>query len=54
MDAKYRSRKFGVTILCIGIASVMGYHGVLTQELSNVLLAAMASYNLANAWAAPK
>ena len=50
MEIKYRSRKFIVTMICIAIATMMAMIGKLTMELSNVLLAAMASYNLVNGW----
>ncbi len=52
MQDKYRSRKFIITCGCTVAAIAMAYFGKLDASLSNVLLAAMASYNMANAWSA--
>lgn len=50
VENKYRSRKFLVTVGGTILAVVMAYFGKLSPELSNVILAAMASYNISNAW----
>jgi hydroxyethylthiazole kinase-like sugar kinase family protein len=47
---KYGSRKFIVTGCGMLGAVVCAYFGILTPELANVLLAGIASYNVANAW----
>mgnify|MGYP001822689937 CR=1 FL=1 len=49
-QAKYRSRKFIVTVGGMGLAAVMVYFGSLTPEMSNIILAAIGSYNIANAF----
>lgn len=54
MEEKYRSRKFMVTVGGMAVAAVMVYLDKLTPELSNVILACISSYNLANAWAGGK
>ena len=50
-ENKYRSRKFLITVGCVAIGCVFAYMSKLDSNLSNLLLAAMASYNIANAWA---
>lgn len=54
MESKYRSRKFMVTLSGLAIGVGMAYLGKLTPELSNIVLACIASYNMANAWTSPK
>lgn len=54
MDEKYRSRKFMVTVGGTLLAAALAWAGKLTPEMSNVILAAIASYNVANAWAGGK
>ena len=49
-QGKYRSRKFLVTLAGLATGIVMAYLGKLTPELSNIVLAAIASYNIANAF----
>jgi len=46
----YKSRKFIITLLGLGIGVGMAFINKLTPELSNIVLAAIASYNLANAY----
>lgn len=50
-ESSYRSRKFIITVSSLVIGVGMAYLGKLTPELANIILAANASYNLANAWA---
>jgi hypothetical protein len=50
MDAKFHSRKYQVTLMCIGIGTVMAFVGKLTGELSALLTVALGAYNAANAW----
>ena len=49
-QAKYRSRKFIVTVGGMALAAMMVYFGKLTPEMSNIILAAIGSYNIANAF----
>jgi len=49
-ESKYRSRKFIVTSFCVMAGVGMAFIGKLTPELSNVILSALASYNVSNAW----
>ena len=50
-ENKYRSRKFIITLTGLAIGCVFAYLGKLDGNLSNIVLAALASYNIANAWA---
>ena len=50
-ESSYRSRKFIITVSSLVIGVGMAYFGKLTPELANIILAANASYNMANAWA---
>ena len=50
MIDRYRSRKFIVTLAGLALGTITAFAGVLTADLSNIILAAMASYNIANAW----
>lgn len=50
-ENKYRSRKFMITVGCIILGCAFAYIEKLSPSLSNLLLAGMASYNIANAWA---
>lgn len=50
VENRYRSRKFLITISGVAVAALFAYLGKLTPDLSNVILAAIASYNMANAW----
>ena len=54
VENKYRSRKFIITLLGLGIGIVMAHFNKLTPELSNIILAALTSYNIANAWVEKK
>ena len=49
-ESRFTSRKFIVTGGGMLGAVVCAYFGILTPELSNVILAGIASYNVANAW----
>lgn len=53
-ESKYMSRKFIVTMTGVAGAVACAYFGILTPELSNVMLAAIASYNVVNGWVARK
>ena len=53
-ENKYMSRKFIVTMVGMAGAIVCAYFGILTPELSNVMLAGIASYNVVNGWVAKK
>jgi len=46
----YKSRKFIVTLAGMAIGVGMALVSKLTPELSNIVLAAIASYNIANAY----
>ena len=49
-ESKYRSRKFMITVGCVAIGCTFAFLGKLDGNLSNLLLAAMGTYNIANAW----
>ncbi len=46
----YASRKFIITFGAVTISAISVYIGIMTTGLSNVVLAAITSYNLTNAW----
>ena len=50
MENKYRSRKFIITLVGMSMGLGTALVGKLTPELSNIILAAIAAYNIANAW----
>lgn len=49
-QTKYRSRKFIVTVGGTLLGAGLVYFGKLTPEMSNIILAAIGSYNIANAF----
>jgi len=49
-ESKWRSRKFMVTVGGVVLAGLAVYFDKLSPELANVILAAIASYNVSNAF----
>lgn len=48
--AGFYSRKFIITVGGITLSAIAAYMGFMTAGLSQVVLAAISSYNLVNAW----
>lgn len=48
MDAKYRSRKFMITLGTIALTTALAYYKVMNGDVALVFAAAIASYNYSN------
>lgn len=45
--SSYRSRKFIVTLLTLGLSTLLAYHGKMSSDFAMIAAAAIATYNYA-------
>ena len=54
MESKYKSRKFQITLLVVVLTVLLAVLKVMDGNVAMIFSAAIASYNIGNAWVASK